>query len=188
MARYTDWVPMSWRTINSASITQQSSYFLFIQIVFINQIFIEDKPFLGFSLHMKKTNAVIVLGLEAIDRSYPDLRRGLTRKILLEVCAHGGSLEMRKLFKIVDVTAVAARMRLKELEEAGIVLVSTDPSSKRCKMIQLTEHGLQIVSDYERKINELLADWVPLELGQERGSGSKVPVNSIKSSVDSLCG
>lgn len=108
---------------------------------------------------MQMTNAQVLLKLDALDLGHPVFRAALTRKIVLEICLRGGVMEMRRLFKFLDVTAIAARMRLKELEEAGVLAIAIDDRNRRCKIISLTADGLRMVCDYEKDVQSALKEW-----------------------------
>lgn len=110
---------------------------------------------------MHKENGQVLLTLEKINLDHSLFRGSLTRRIIFEIWSNGGVFEMRLLFRRLDVTAAAARQRLKELECAGILSVATDHRNKRCKIVTFTEEGRTNVLNFQRIVEAQIGKWKP---------------------------
>ena len=111
------------------------------------------------SLGMLDRNAQIMLELESISRELFLFKSPLSRQILLVVVSRSGVCELRKLFKLMEATAIATRLHIQSLEEEGYVELSPHETNRRCKLIRLTAKGVALMREYELRCQQALAAW-----------------------------
>lgn len=83
----------------------------------------------------------------------------LSRQILLTVTRYCGVCELRKLFKLMEATAIAIRLHVQPLEEEGFVELCPHETNRRCKLIKLTDKGWTLMREYERQCQQALSGW-----------------------------
>lgn len=83
----------------------------------------------------------------------------MSREILLLLASGKGSYELRRLYKQTDATHTAVRLHVQSLMEDGYVELCQHPTNRRCKIVQLTDKGHQLVKDYEAALRPILANW-----------------------------
>ncbi len=104
-------------------------------------------------------NASALLQLGTVSRQLLCFRSPMSREILLLLASGGGSYELRRLYKQIDATHTAVRLHVQSLMEDGYVELCQHPTNRRCKIVQLTDKGQQLMKDYEAALRPILANW-----------------------------
>ena len=108
---------------------------------------------------MLDCNALTLLDLDSIARKVLCFRSPLSREILLILASCCGELELRKLYKKIEATPTAIRLHVQSLMDDGYVELCQHLTNRRCKLVQLTDKGRQLMQDYEQQVQKVLIAW-----------------------------
>ena len=82
----------------------------------------------------------------AIERALSDLGIHHTQhRLLVHLHRHGGALSQRAIAEEFDVSPAAVAVTLGKMEKAGYIRRASAPSDNRCKTIEITEAGQEIL-------------------------------------------
>jgi len=108
---------------------------------------------------MQACNAQVLLDFERTSLGLSDFKSRLSVHVLLVVATTGGVCELRKLFKLMDATAVSLRLHVQSLDDEGYMELYAHETNRRCKMLRLTDKGWALMREYERRCQLALSAW-----------------------------
>ena len=109
---------------------------------------------------MNSHNAQLLFDIRCVSKSLFRFKSDLSKDILLYIASNEGSCDLRFVLRHVSATTIALRQHIQTMEKSGFIELCIDDKSKRCKIIKLTEKGIELLKSYELEIQNALKKWI----------------------------
>ena len=108
---------------------------------------------------MLNQNARALLSLTEVSHGLLCFKSPLSREILLTVASGSGAVELRQVLKLMRMTPAAVRLNIQSLIENGHLELRQHETSRRCKVVCLTDKGWTLMREYEQQVQKCLSGW-----------------------------